>query len=462
MLMKPGHMLTFAALLACFAAGGSALCAEKETVQAKETEEERVDVFVRFRAGESRIDSTFMDNAAQLARIRSVFKRVHDDPFTIVHYVVFAGTASPEGSAEINSRLSHERLISLERLVRKDLDIGDGYVRRQDMYIPWRMVDSLLEASGIVGKEEARRVIAGKAETVANPGGGTIDSRILRLKEIDGGRTWRQMNDRIFGLMRFASVGFIIERVAPEDQAIEIEDVPVEVEGGRKLDTEVAPVEKMEAVPEEPAEVTEPMEPEVPAEPEPTRIYLKSNALAWGFAISNFAGEADLGERFSVALPVYYSAWNYFKYSIKFRTLAFQPEVRYWFGEGHMGWFAAAHLSLAYYNLAVDGDYRYQDRDGKTPSLGGGLAGGYRMPIGRDGRWAVEFTLGAGVYPLDYDKFVNRKDGILMDTNKKTYFGPDQAAVTFSYAFDLKRENACRKKGPSMKKESARNGGGAK
>jgi hypothetical protein len=67
----------------------------------------------------------------------------------------------------------------------------------------------------------------------------------------------------------------------------------------------------------------------------------------------------------------------------------------------------------------------------------------------RTKRWNVEFTLGAGVYPLKYDIFYNTedtKDGLLIGTEKKTYWGLDNAAVTFSYALDFKKSKKGGKK----------------
>lgn len=174
---------------------------------------------------------------------------------------------------------------------------------------------------------------------------------------------------------------------------------------------------------------------------------MKTNALGWGLAIANVAIEADIARHWSFTVPVYYSAWDYFKSTIKFRTFAIQPELRYWLSGDNDGFFAGAHFGMAYYNLAIDGDYRYQDHNRRTPALGGGVAAGYRMPLGKDGRWRVEFSIGAGVYALHYDKFHNTsrtKDGLLAGSVKKTYWGLDQAAVTFSYSFDLGKKGGSR------------------
>ena len=168
-------------------------------------------------------------------------------------------------------------------------------------------------------------------------------------------------------------------------------------------------------------------------------LYVKTNAIGWGLAISNVSAEVDLAKHWSFAVPVYYSALNYFTSTIKFRTLAVQPEFRYWFNENNQKFFIGAHFGYAQYNIAVDGDYRYQDHGGKSPALGGGLSVGYRMPISKNDKWHIEFTLGAGVYGLHYDKFYNVNNGKLIETYRKTYWGIDNAAVNISYRFDLKK-----------------------
>lgn len=168
--------------------------------------------------------------------------------------------------------------------------------------------------------------------------------------------------------------------------------------------------------------------------------YLKTNTIGWGLLIANLAGEMDWGKHWSFVLPVYYSACNYFTSEVKFRTLTLQPELRYWFRNNHTGWYTGAHLGASWFNLAAGGDYRYQDHNRCTPALGGGLNGGYRMPMSKNGRWWLEFSLGAGVYQVDYDKFQNRKNGSWIANEKKVAFAVDQVAVSVAYRFDRKKK----------------------
>ena len=168
-------------------------------------------------------------------------------------------------------------------------------------------------------------------------------------------------------------------------------------------------------------------------------LSIKTNALGLGMGISNLAIEIDICKHLSLSIPAYYSALNYFKQSIKFRTLATQPELRFWPKKDNNGFFLGLHGGIAQYNIAVDGDLRYQDHNGTSPAYGGGLGLGYRLPMSKNGKWQIEFTLGAGAYKLKYDTFYNVDNGNYIDTYDNIYIGIDNAAINISYQFDLKK-----------------------
>lgn len=170
---------------------------------------------------------------------------------------------------------------------------------------------------------------------------------------------------------------------------------------------------------------------------------IKTNLVGLGMGITNLAFEIDFAEHWSLNVPLYYSAWDYIGTQTKFRTFTMQPELRYWFNKYNEGFFAGLHFGLSYYNVAFGGDYRYQDHYMETPAIGGGLAFGYRMPISRNRRWKLEFSLGAGVYDLYYDRFYNTpdyKEGLLVDSISTTYWGIDQVSISFLYSFDLRKK----------------------
>ncbi len=165
--------------------------------------------------------------------------------------------------------------------------------------------------------------------------------------------------------------------------------------------------------------------------------YIKSNAVGWAMLNPNVAMEFEFSPQWTLSFPFYFSALNYFSSTVKFRTAVLQPEIRYRFtprtAVSPEGWYIGAHLCVAWYNFALGGSTRIQDHDATTPAYGGGIAAGYVMPIGHSGRWSMEYSLGAGVYRLYYDKFYNYHNGSKFDEKQKTSICIDQVSVSVIY-----------------------------
>lgn len=401
-------------------------------------QEDHTEISFEFRVRSSSIDAIYGDNAARLQELKAFLQKVSEDSTLDITAVTFCGAASPEGSSALNRRLSRERLSAVEQIVRQEVSVPDSIIARNDNYIPWNDLRTHVAESNISHRDEVLAIIDGQSEYVEYRPGATIDSRVLALQKLDGGRIWPQLNRRFFSRMRYAYAIF---------------------ETYKRPEPVVVP--EPEPIPEPEPEPEPTPEPEPIAEPEPTpqpdtvavaepadwtrHLYVKTNGLAWLMGVTNVAAEIDLAEHWSATLPIYWSSWNYFKHTLKFRTFTLQPEVRYWFDADNAGWFVGAHLGLGWFNYATDGDYRVQDHDGNSPALGGGIAGGFRLPISADKRWKLEFTLGVGLYHAHYDKFVNDHNGQLCTTHTTTWCGIDQAAVAVAYTIDLGTKKGGRK-----------------
>lgn len=387
-------------------------------------QEKRTEICIDFRVNSRTIDFTYMDNQTRLTEILSSIQQLHQDTTMRVLQVTFCGVASPEGSYQVNRRLASQRLETLERYIRSHIQLPENIIiRHNETYIPWNYLIAEIGTSDMECKEEILSILRSPSKLVPYYGNSSIDSRIPALKKLKGGRIWTILNKRYFPKMRNACAVLITMKEEPIKDIIPI-PTPI------FTDTIVVVPIKL-----------------APALPQPegwTRhLYLKSNSLGLGMGIANIAAEIDLAKHWSFTLPLYYSAWDYFKSTIKFRTFTVQPELRYWPSENNNGFFAGAHFGLAYYNFAFDDDYRYQDHNRETPAIGGGFSVGYRLPISKNHRWQVEFSIGGGIYPLHYDKFhntPNTKDGLMTESIKKTYWGIDQAAVSLAYTFDLKKK----------------------
>ncbi len=400
------------------------------------SQENRSEIFVDFRVNSTQIESGYKDNATRISELINFLRQVHADSTINIVNISFCGAASPEGSYQLNRMLARKRMESLEKLVRSKVELPDSVVTYDDSYIPWEYLITQISESEISHKQEILSILGEKSEIVDYHSGRSIDNRILKLQKLDGGKVWQEMLRRFFSPMRNACVVFVTFRTEPLQK---IEPVIAKVDSVYTIElTPTLPI-LLDSI--------QPVKQKSIAEQWHRTLSVKTNALGLGLAIANAAVEIDLCKHWSFNLPVYYSAWDYFSETVKFRTLAVQPEIRYWFSEKDIsndGWYLGAHFGLAYYNIATDGEYRTQDHNGTSPALGGGLAVGYRLPISKNNRWKMEFSIGAGAYKLHHDKFRNYHNGLLVSTEKKAYIGIDQASVSFSYTFDLKRKGGAR------------------
>ena len=376
----------------------------------------REEMHIRFVVAKNRIERNYMNNAYVLDSIVRWIDKVSNDEMVEIVSVEFCGAVSPEGSVRFNRWLSNARLTALEKYVRERIDIPEKKIIRSDHYIAWNELDSMVANSDMPDKEDILHIVRSENRST----GEQLDSRIGELKKLDNGKTWRILLNTFFREMRNA---YMVITAKKSDLAIMRENL-----FEKEIALDYKPVD-------EPKALLSPIKTLLECST-PHYMYVKTNIVGLALLNANVGVEFDLGKYLSLSVPVSYSALDYFKSTIKFRNFSLQPELRYWLKRNQKGLFVGAHMGFAYYNFAFDGDWRYQDHEGQTPTLGGGLSVGYRMPISADGSWNMEFALGAGVYPLHYDVFHNVKnvlEGELYDTRKKTYVGLDNIYVGISY-----------------------------
>ena len=379
-----------------------------------------------FFAGGAESDIRYDLDSIALANSLRDLELLNADSTSIVKKVEFYSSVSPEGTVRFNKQLGKIRLATAERIIRRYLHIADSVrVKRNERYIPWHdyLLPTIQADSTIPYRDELLKLIYRPANATGK------DNRRVELKRAMNGKLWEVVQERYFDHIRKGGAIITIERRTHSDIAQATQNQPVTLRGG------------VNALNEN----TLSFPPQVESEqPTPQRsdyaISIKTNAIGWGLALTNAAIELDFAKHWSLSVPIYYSAHNYFTPTIKFRTLGVQPEVRYWLKEDNIGFFAGAHFGVASYNIAVNGDIRYQDHAGKRPALGGGISVGYKMPLSKKRpNWQIEFTVGAGAYSLHYDTFYNVENGRLIGTHKKTYWGIDNAGVNISYRFDLNK-----------------------
>lgn len=395
-------------------------------ISAVYSQERRMEVSIDFRLNSTVVDSFYLNNAVRIGELFHILDNVIQREDLKVVEVSFRGAASPEGTYSHNRKLARARLSALEKLVRDRVSIPDSVITRSDTYIDWNFLRENIETIDMKYRDSILSILYEDSATFDYHHPWKYDEqRIQSLKRLDDGKAWKHISEHFLRMRNACIVFFTYEKQEP----------PVQTPPVLK-DTVVAVSEVVspDTIPH--------IEAEAPAPPAWTRkLRLQTNVLGLALGIVNIGAEVDLAKHWTFMLPVYYSAWDYFKTTIKFRTFAIQPEVRYWLSANNTGPFAGAHFGVGYYNLAWDGLFRYQDAGRETPAVGGGLSIGYRKPLGASKRWSIDFSVGAGVYSLEYDRFVNIDNGIYVDSHQETYVGLDHVSVAITYMFDLGKKS---------------------
>ena len=385
---------------------------------------------IYFRSGSSEYLPRFRSNAANISRFVESTNALSRSLETGRVKLTFSACASPEGSAELNDRLSEERLRSAAAaLTAAGLDPGffdaDNISSSFTGTVPLGRLAEMTGSSSFRYKSNILDIL--EDDDLDD------EEKISRLRAAEGGECWEWLSRECFPKMRSFRAVVRIEH----DAAL----AKVEAPGSVELFSIESPGTIGELAPrtDYQEKAVEAIAEDEPAdEGWPRHLTLKTNAVGLGLLLANVADEIDIAERLTFHLPLYYSAVNYFTQTVKFRALAIQPELRYYLPYVD-GLFGGAHFGISSFNLGCSGDYRIQDHDGNTPLLGGGLTAGYRMPFRKNPRWGMEFAIGCGIYRLDYDRFVNEPNGPYVDTVNRTYIGLDNLSVSLTYDFELGR-----------------------
>lgn len=371
-----------------------------------------------FRQGVSNFEPGFSNNGP---RIDSLIARIRESqlgPVVVLQQIRVQATASPEGTFQINHRLAERRAGCIADYLTQYAHFDRKSLVVDFIDTDWALLESMVAESDWSEKEKALEIIRKHHD----------DKAIRRADPA----IYRYLYNRFYPRMRGTTV-FIEYNLNELVDMEEVEDFKDAEYVFQPLPIEPIHVEPMVYVPAPPVE--------------PGHWYLKTNFLPMPLMLTPNIGVAfEIGNHFSVSVPFYYSALDWFRVDRKFRIAALQPEGRYWFRKGtFLGPFVGAHLNFGWWNIAAGDGYRYQDHEGRRPTLGGGITAGWKIPLftksKHPDRWGLEFTLGAGYMHLYSDKFYDVDNGMKVDEVHKEYWGIDNAAVSLTYKFDYKRRN---------------------
>ena len=402
-------------------------------------------VAVYFRQGKSDFDREFRDNGDRIDSFVARIRLIQELSNFEIYRVEYTASASPEGVESNNEQLARLRASVMTDILHEKLVFPDSLVHLKAITEDWEGLARQVKADqNVPSRKEALKIIEGKAP-----------DRKKQLQNLDGGSTWDYLLRTHFPDLRSFRI-FIYTGI--EEQELEgVVDIALATGAPDPVVPETLQKDTVELM-EQPQLVEEPVQQIEPQEDKWVRkLTVKTNLIGAAFLMANAAVEVDIIENLSIALPVYWSGWDYAGINnLKFRTLMIQPEVRYYIPKTN-GLYVGAHFGMGYWNFAL-GDYagkigldhmdgwRYQDHKGESPAIGGGISVGYALQFKKNPRWGMEFAVGAGAYDAKYDVFYNEANGPYHERGARTTFiGIDNAAISFTYKFDLKKANSAKK-----------------
>lgn len=379
---------------------------------------------IYFKHNSSVVDSGYIDNNKVLKSIglllndKNLSKRIKSINIT--------GMSSPDGVYEHNIKLAMKRMRALKGyFVWKYPHLDQNIIYLNNGGENWKgLLDCVTKDPDVPYREKVIEIINQDINT---------GTKKWRLQHIGNGTAWEYIEKNIIKRLRSAStsISIIIEKNKEEGKNESGKEGKEELQSAiisDTLKTNQETVTKSDTYNQERIINTNES-----SHKEQTFLALKTNLAAYVFGVANIAVEIPFAQKLSLDIPVYYSPYTLAQ-NYKFRLLAFEPELKYWFKQPFKGHSIGIHGAAVMYNIAFNDRDRFQNTNGEDFVYGGGISYGYTMKLKKN--WNIEFTAGFGYLHLNHDVFRNVENGALYDNRKFHYWGPTKLGINIIYLFN--------------------------
>lgn len=166
---------------------------------------------------------------------------------------------------------------------------------------------------------------------------------------------------------------------------------------------------------------------EEPAEPEACAmgLDLRANLLRWATLTPDLGVEWHISDRWSLGVGGSWTSWSWSDKDRRYALWEVAPEVRYYMGAQRRSYLGAMFKAGAF-------NYKLSETGRQGDLVGGGLTGGYILPLGK--RLALDFSLGLGCLHADYEKY-RVIDGVRVRQGSETrnWWGPVHAGISLKW-----------------------------
>ena len=200
----------------------------------------------------------------------------------VLRSVEIVGSASPDGSLQLNSRLAAKRADGVKRFIIARASVDTTLISVRTIAENWELLSSIISGDSSRFADSMRAIAATREP----------ESREESLRNLSKGSQWRIFATEVFPKLRLVAVT-VKSSPAPQPAPASQPEAGSSVFISDGDDAEAAPRQAEENYGDAAC---------------PARhLYLKSNAPAWAMLWVNIAAELDVAPHWSVALPVYYS-----------------------------------------------------------------------------------------------------------------------------------------------------------
>lgn len=410
-----------------------------------------------FRQGSSAIDTAFMDNAKQIAAFRARLDSLTQSSPYKVRSINIRSTASPEGSYELNMKLSQRRAERLKGYLQAIPGLKDAHYNLQSIGIDWdQLADYIRSRDNFGRKEEFLKIISEVPEVELRPDGSIFQKRRQALINIDNARPYLSIYDNFFHDMRGAQtvVSCEFQRVSlPQPAAFPYACSRASVQDpapARLADTGSADKGKG---------------------PKTRRLPLLSVKTNLLFDFATFYPGYGWAPSPNIAIEYYPKRghwtvgasldcpwWKKPQEHKYFQVRNYQIEARRYFRPAGSsrpqnstklswtGWYLSAYVHGGLFGIGLSDKV-----GGQGEGVGAGIGAGYVLPLSRNGHWKLEFSLQAGYSYAWYDRYIygnpvtgqlnglyyydwaGQADDFVPRLYRKSWIGPTRVGITLSY-----------------------------
>lgn len=410
------------------------------------------------------LDILFDDNADQLARLKEYVNTI-DQPEDVM--VTLTSSASPEGQDRANMKLSCQRALNTQSYLCNVLPTffnGQTHWRIDFLGEDWDGLVRELRDSDLPEKDEVIDIIETSPRTTSS----LVAELKARLKALNKGLTWKNLDEQIFPRLRSSVVDIHVtltrpgsddDDAAPADEVVDFVETPcspVDSVCPELVEAVVRALTEQGRIPlvdygsgRRPRKgqyvVVKPRRPQWDLKP---IFALKSNLLFDAATALNVEVEYPINNTYSVLVEHTFPWWlptingNY--YALEF--LRTGVEGRYWFGdrtEAPMltGMFAGVYANASYFDL----EWKNRGWQGET-FTDFGATFGYSFELAP--YWRLETSIGVGYFGANVTGYNHSKALQLLifrEENRVNWFGPTKLKCSISWL--LPNENLRRKGG---------------